>query len=265
MIVLRCSKCDKEIEVKQPLENQSVVCPHCGQLLGKGSGVRSKDREDTSGETMPPPEREAPGDTETKDFPFLEPARDGDELGWIGKYRVAKLLGKGGMAMVFWAEDTSLQRPVALKVMRPEQAQANLAPQRFRREARVMASLRNDHIVTVFEVWQEGSYPFLAMELLRGAPLDSWLRINRPTPTEILQLALQIARGLAAAHQAGMIHRDIKPSNIWVEEPVRRIKILDFGLARLFQESEHLTATTAVVGTPAYMAPEQADGQKVDE
>src|ERR1700730_18083622 len=101
MIVLRCSKCDKEIEVNHPLENQSVVCPHCGQLLAKGSGVRSKnDLDGTGGETMPPPERRGAIDTGTDDFPFLQPARDADELGWLGRYRVVKLLGKGGMAMV---------------------------------------------------------------------------------------------------------------------------------------------------------------------
>ena len=263
MIVLRCSKCDKEIEVSQPLENQSVVCPHCGQLLAKGSGVRSKDADYTTSETMPPPEQR--GAVETQSFPFLKPPQTADELGWIGRYRVMKLLGHGGMAMVFSAEDISLQRPVALKVMKPEQARGNLATQRFIREARAMAQLRNDHIVTIFEVSQEGNYPFLAMELLQGAPLDAWLIRNRPSTGQVLQLSLQIARGLAAAHQAGLIHRDIKPSNIWVEEPHLRVKILDFGLARQAQENSQLTHTGAVVGTPAYMAPEQADGQRVDE
>jgi ABC-type branched-subunit amino acid transport system substrate-binding protein/tRNA A-37 threonylcarbamoyl transferase component Bud32 len=265
MIVLRCSKCDKEIEVNEPLVNQTVVCPNCGQLLAKGSGVFSKDVEESTSVTMPPPEARGEVDTEADEFPFLEPARGGDELGWLGRYRVVKLLGRGGMAMVFLAEDTSLQREVALKVMKPEMARADLAPQRFLREARVMAKLHNDHVVTVFDVAEEGAYPFLCMELLRGAPLDAWLRKNPLRPAEILSLSLQIARGLAAAHQVGLIHRDIKPSNIWVEESIRRIKILDFGLAREAQENSQLTHTGAVVGTPAYMAPEQADGQKVDE
>jgi ABC-type branched-subunit amino acid transport system substrate-binding protein/DNA-directed RNA polymerase subunit RPC12/RpoP len=262
MVVLRCSKCDKEIEVSQPLENQTIVCPHCGQLLAKGSGVSSKDLEDNSGETLPPPGRKAAVDTQ--DLPFLKPPQTDDELGWMGRYRVKKLLGHGGMAMVFWAEDITLQRPVALKVMKPEQA-GDLASQRFLREAQSMAKVRNDHIVTIFEVSQEGNYPFLAMELLQGAPLDAWLIKNRPSPSQVVHLGLQIARGLAAAHHAGLIHRDIKPSNIWVEEPGRRVKILDFGLARQAQENSQLTHTGAVVGTPAYMAPEQADGQRVDE
>src|SRR5262249_3986750 len=201
MIVLRCSKCDREIEISAPLEKQTVVCPNCGQLLAKGSGVRSKDLELSNSETMPPPE--ARGAVDTDEFSFLEPARGDNELGWLGRYRVVELLGKGGMAIVFLAEDTSLQRPVALKVMKPELARAELAPQRFLREARGMAKLRNDHIVTIFEVAPEDSYPFLAMELLRGAPLDLWLKQHRPRPAEVVNLSLQIARGLAAAHQEG--------------------------------------------------------------
>src|SRR5262249_29582999 len=179
------------------------------------------------------------------------------------RYRVVKLLGMGGMAIVFSAEDITLQRLVALKVMRPELAQSELASQRFLREARAMAQLQNDHVVTVFEVGKEGSCPFLSMELLRGAPLDVWLRKNRPSPSQVLELGLQIARGLAAAHEKGLIHRDIKPSNIWVEEPSLRIKILDFGLARQAQEAAALTHAGGIVGTPAYMAPEQADGKPV--
>jgi serine/threonine protein kinase len=141
------------------------------------------------------------------------------------------------MAMVFVAEDIILQRPVALKVMSPDLVQSDVAhseraSQRFLREARAMARLRNDHIVTIFEVGQEGAYPFLAMELLRGEPLDAWLRKNQPTPDRVVQMGVQIAHALVAAHKAGLIHRDIKPANIWVEEPYGRVKVLDFGLAR---------------------------------
>src|SRR5262249_17221635 len=100
---------------------------------------------------------------------------------------------------------------------------------------------------------------------LHGEPLDLWLDNNRPGFDRVVQMGLQMARGLAAAHEAGLIHRDIKPSNIWVEKPTGRIKLLDFGLARQVQDSGVLTQTGAVVGTPVYMAPEQAEAEKVDE
>jgi ABC-type branched-subunit amino acid transport system substrate-binding protein/tRNA A-37 threonylcarbamoyl transferase component Bud32 len=266
MIVLHCSSCDTEIEVHEPVNYQTVVCPGCGGLLTKGPASTFTSPPGVVGGEPPPPSGQ-PADVESdfSDFRFLAPPRDGEEIGWLGRYRVLELLGKGGMALVFRAEDTFLQRQVALKVMKPDVAHAGLGNQRFLREARVIASLHNDHIVTIFEVGQEGAYPYLAMELLHGMPLDAWLKNNHPGPDEVVDLALQIARGLTAAHQPGLIHRDIKPSNIWVEEPGRRIKLLDFGLARQTQDASHLTHTGTVVGTPAYMAPEQADGQPVDE
>jgi serine/threonine protein kinase len=264
MIVLRCSQCDKEIEVGQPQANQTILCPHCGQVLAKGAGVSVKGVNQEVGDTLLAPEHEA-SDTDTEEFPFLKRSSAAGELGRLAHYKVLKLLGKGGMAVVFMAEDTKLQRRVALKLMRTELLKASLAAQRFMREAQVMARLQNDHVVTIFDVGQEGAYPFLAMELLRGEPLDSWLEKNRPNPDRVLHMSLQIARGLAAAHQAGLIHRDIKPANIWVEEPSGRIKVLDFGLARQVHDSGFLTHAGAVVGTPAYMAPEQADGHNVDE
>src|SRR5262249_50845699 len=120
MIVLRCSRCDREIEVGEPRARQTVLCPYCGQLLAKGSGIQSENRDEGGGETMLPPEQESAIDTDTDEFSFLKPGQDAKELGRLGHYKVLKLLGKGGMAIVFMAEDTILQRPVALKVMRPD-------------------------------------------------------------------------------------------------------------------------------------------------
>jgi ABC-type branched-subunit amino acid transport system substrate-binding protein/tRNA A-37 threonylcarbamoyl transferase component Bud32 len=263
MIVLRCSRCEKEIEIREPLANQTVLCPHCGELLAKGSD--GEELEVADQETRLPPGQGPSGDTDPEELSFLQPKQNPDELGRLSHYRVLKLLGKGGMAMVFMAEDTILQRLIALKVMKPELARADLAAQRFMREAQIMARLRNDHVVTIFEVGREGTSPFLAMELLHGETLDTWLKKNRPSFDRVLQMGLQIAHGVAAAHQSGLIHRDIKPANIWVEESTGRIKVLDFGLARQVRDSGVLTQTGAVVGTPAYMAPEQAEGENVDE
>jgi len=170
------------------------------------------------------------------------------------------------MGLVFLAEDPRLKRPVALKIMRPELAESGVARERFLREARVNANIRSDHIVAIHEVGQANDFPYIATELLSGKPLDVWLMEHaRPTAAQVVDLGLQIARGLDACHRAGVIHRDIKPANIWVEEPTNRIKLLDFGLARFGGADANLTQAGGVLGTPGYMAPEQAEGRLVDE
>jgi hypothetical protein len=196
---------------------------------------------------------------------FLAPAQGPNEIGRIAHYAVLKVLGKGGMGIVFKAEDQSLRRLVALKVMLPDLAQDELARQRFLREARAIAAVKNDHIVTIYEAEEDLGIPFLAMEFLEGCPLDKWLgQGNQPTVPEILRIGKEIARGLGAAHDRGLIHRDIKPGNIWLEAPAGRVKVLDFGLVRAVNEDLHLTKTGLIVGTPAYMAPEQASGDEID-
>jgi hypothetical protein len=193
---------------------------------------------------------------------FLSSPRAAGELGWLAHYRVQRLLGEGGMGMVFLAEDTLLSRPVALKVIRPEIADTPGIAQRFMREARATAAIKHDHIVTIYQVGQEGGMPFLAMEYLKGISLDEWLdRGRRPSVELVLRIGREIAAGLSAAHRRSLIHRDIKPANIWLEAPAGRVKILDFGMARSEREDVEITGTGAVVGTPAYMAPEQARGE----
>ncbi len=218
---------------------------------------------------------------------LLEPAISPEEMGWLGPYRVLKLLGRGGMGMVFLAEDSRLKRPVALKVMLPHLSQDSTVRQRFLREARATANIRDEHIVTIHEVGLINDIPYLAAEFLQGQTLEDWLtRGTQPAPNQILDLALQIARGLKAAHKAGVIHRDIKPANIWLEtrdegdrthvdkgpadstvilQPSAvHVKILDFGLAHTDEGDLALTKIGAVLGTPAYMAPEQSDGRPID-
>jgi serine/threonine protein kinase/class 3 adenylate cyclase/tetratricopeptide (TPR) repeat protein len=196
---------------------------------------------------------------------FLAPATGPDEIGWLAHYRVLKVLGRGGMGIVLHAEDTQLRRPVALKVIRPELGQSPLNRQRFLREARAMAQVKSDHVVTVHQVGQENDVCYLAMELLDGEPLDRWLeRTGRPPPGEAVRIGREIALALGAAHARGLVHRDVKPANVWLEAPARRVKLLDFGLARPLDAATHLTRSGIVVGTPAYLAPEQARGEAVD-
>jgi serine/threonine protein kinase len=223
-----------------------------------------------------------------KRYDFLAPAQGPGEIGRLGQYRVLKVLGAGGMGMVFQAEDTQLRRLVALKVMLPGTASSAAAHQRFLREAQAAAALDHDHIVHIYQVGKEGNVPFLAMQFLHGESLHSRLaREGRLGVAEIVRIGQEIADGLAAAHAHGLIHRDIKPANLWLEakdergmmnderktdyssfivhqSSLRRVKILDFGLARAAQSDVRLTATGAILGTPAYMAPEQARGDAVD-
>jgi serine/threonine protein kinase/Leucine-rich repeat (LRR) protein len=181
-------------------------------------------------------------------------------------FRIVKLLGQGGMGAVYLAEDTRLGRQVAIKTLKPELAANPTARERFLREARLAAALEHDHICPIYHVGEDNGIPYLAMPLLKGESLEELLRRRqRLAPVQVIRLGIQIAAGLAAAHEKGLIHRDIKPGNLWVE-PVGggRIKILDFGLARSIEADTCLTQAGAIVGTPSYMAPEQARGDKLD-
>ena len=195
---------------------------------------------------------------------FLGPPQAAGELGWLAHYRVLRLLGEGGMGLVFLAEDSLLSRPVALKVIRPEIADSPGIAERFTREARATAAIKHDHIVTIYQVGQENGIPFLAMEYLKGLSLAQWFdRGQCPSVELVLRIGREIAAGLSAAHRHSLIHRDIKPANIWLEAPSGRVKILDFGMARSEREDVEITRSGAVMGTPAYMAPEQARGELV--
>jgi serine/threonine protein kinase len=201
-------------------------------------------------------------------------AESENEIGRLNGFRILKLLGYGGMGGVFLAEDIKLSRRVALKLIRPEFAlQAGVAD-RFLREAKAVAAIHNQHIVTIFQVGQERGISFLAMELLQGETLDASLkREGQVSAAHVLSIGRQIAMGLAAAHDSGLIHRDIKPANVWLERgPLHEgdsnsfanVKLLDFGLARPLNDDEHMTQSGMIIGTPSYMAPEQADGDDVD-
>jgi WD40 repeat protein len=196
---------------------------------------------------------------------FLSAAERPDEIGRLGSYRILKILGHGGMGVVFLAEDPHLQRRVALKAMLPGMAASAGNRERFLREARAAAAIEHDHIVPIFQVGEHGGVPFIAMPFLKGQPLDGRLQDGQALPVEeTLRIGREAAEGLAAAHACGLIHRDIKPGNLWLEGDRGRVKILDFGLARTSGGSSQLTQQGAIIGTPAYMAPEQATGGELD-
>ena len=200
------------------------------------------------------------------DAPTFGPPAAPGELGRLGHYRVLRLLGRGGMGAIYLATDETLGREVALKVMLPEAAAVPAARERFLREARAAAGIEHDHVVAIHHVGEESGVPFIVMPLLRGETLaDRLKRDGHLTAAEALRVGREAALGLAAAHARGLVHRDVKPANIWLEAGTGRVKVLDFGLARPDDpERQHLTQTGTVMGTPAYMAPEQAAGDPVD-
>lgn len=218
-------------------------------------------------------EDESPGNAKTAgsdsdsadDISYLAPAQQSDEIGRLGDYRVLQILGRGGMGVVFRAEDPLLKRQVALKVMKPSIAASRSAKERFLREAQCTAAIEHDHIVHIYQVGEDRGVPFIAMPFLRGESLKTRLeREGRLPQSEVVRIGKEVAAGLAAAHDRGLIHRDIKPDNIWIEKKTGRARILDFGLVRSVSDDTELTQSGMVLGTPKYMAPEQAQGLNVD-
>jgi hypothetical protein len=182
-----------------------------------------------------------------------------------GRYRLERALGSGGMGQVFAGLDTKLGRRVAVKVVTLVHDPAHV--QRFEQEARAAGALEHPNLLSVYDLGEEQGVPFLVTELLEGRTLRGLVSAGPLEPEQVVGLALQLARGLGAAHARGVVHRDLKPENLFVTED-GRLKILDFGLAKLTSPSEDsaplpgLTATGAVFGTAGYLSPEQARGER---
>jgi WD40 repeat protein/tRNA A-37 threonylcarbamoyl transferase component Bud32 len=195
---------------------------------------------------------------------FLAPSRARGGLGRLDHYEVLEIVGRGTTGVVLRARDTKLLRIVAIKALAPRLAASATARQRFVREAQAAAAVRDDHVVAIHAVSDDGPVPYLVMEFVSGMTLQE--RINQTGPlelAEILRVGMQLAKGLVAAHAQGVIHRDIKPANILLENGVQRVKITDFGLAWI-ADGTPPTSGTLVAGTPAFMSPEQARGEPTD-
>jgi eukaryotic-like serine/threonine-protein kinase len=179
-----------------------------------------------------------------------------------GRYRTEEVLGRGGMASVYLARDGELDRAVAVKVLAEHLADTPGFRERFLREAKLAAQLSHPNIVQVFDVGEEAGRPFIVMECVEGSTLAEELKQRGPLDTaEVVDLALQICGGLEHAHAAGLVHRDIKPQNLLLR-PDGTVKIADFGIARA-AETTKLTQAGSVMGTAAYLSPEQALGEEV--
>lgn len=312
MVSFPCPTCSRTLELKEDQIGKRVRCPGCQKVvlvqlsavsspetitaLTAGQILPEKKTEPPTSESATLPPRVLPPKVQEPQWPedeganeltsFLAPAQQPDELGRLGNYRILKILGHGGMGVVFLAEDTQLFRKVAIKAMLPDLAASASGRRRFLLEARAAAGLEHEHIVPIHDIGEDRGVPFFVMPFLHGEMLDNQLTRPEPWPVPaILKIGQQVAAALAFAHDHGLLHRDIKPANIWLEQRLSEgssppeahekgsppgteihVRILDFGLARQVQaeEKDHLTKTGAILGTPGYMAPEQVNGEKPD-
>jgi len=198
------------------------------------------------------------------DLSYLTPSTKPNSLGTLAHYEILEVLGQGGFGAVLKAFDEKLHRQVAIKVLSRELAATSPPRKRFLREARSVASIKNENVIAIHSV-EEQPLPYFVMEFVDGATLQDRMDESGPLAvSEILHIGNQIASGLAAAHAVGLIHRDIKPANILLEKGiVQSVKITDFGLARTADDAS-MTQSGMIAGTPLYMAPEQAKGATLD-
>jgi eukaryotic-like serine/threonine-protein kinase len=195
---------------------------------------------------------------------FLQPSEKPGSLGRLAHYEVLEVLGNGGFGTVVKAFDKKLHRFVAIKLMSPLLAATAGPRKRFVREARSAAAVRHANVIAIYAV-EDQPIPYLVMDYIAGRTLQQKLDASGPLDLlDVLRIGRQIAAGLAAAHAIGLIHRDIKPANILLEHGVEHVKITDFGLARAADDAS-LTQSGFIAGTPMYMAPEQALGEKIDQ
>lgn len=186
------------------------------------------------------------------------------EIGTLGPYRIIREIGHGGMGVVYLAVDQRNGRDTALKIMLPKYDGDFEARRRFVRESRAASRIKSPHIVTIYEADEIDGMPYISMEYLQGISLEGSLKTRGSPPLdEILRIGREAATGLAEAHRLGLVHRDIKPENLWIEATSGRVKLLDFGIAKVMGgATTEITAAGSLLGTPSYMSPEQALAKK---
>jgi serine/threonine protein kinase len=248
---LNCPFCSAVIDLN---ENPVSACPSCGKKLHVpvkplqkklGTGVFQLDSP-----TPAPPSISDAGSTETS-------KQDNPQM--LGPYKIERHIGQGGMGFVYEALDTRLNRRVALKTIESGSEISEQIISRFRQEARNAAKLRHINIVSVHDVGRDHGFDYFTMDLIEGATLEKWRENSETTIRQLVVIVEKVARGLHYAHEQGILHRDVKPGNVMIDE-TGEPKIMDFGLARNTKDSSNLTLSGSVVGTPAYMAPEQTMG-----
>jgi serine/threonine protein kinase len=244
-----------------------MFCPNCGTSLADDAAFCASCGTAIPGRTSVAVAVTAAGVPPIDLTPGTESSADEKLLGMVkaelGRdYRIERELGRGGMAVVYKGVEIALERTVALKVVPPDNANAGQAAERFRREAKLAASLDHPNIIPVYRVGQAGPLHYMAMKFVEGRAVDAIIEQQGALPIPIVVAILRAsAMGLAFAHERKIIHRDIKPANILIDKD-GRVMVSDFGIARALEEVS-MTASGMMIGTPYYMSPEQCGGQKV--
>ncbi len=267
------SACGGDVELRQRVERllkshdnpgsflREPIVPTTGGSHGEATQALEPGASVPTNAGKTPSER---NQTLHEDLDYLNPSSRADAIGRIEHYHVLQVIGKGGFGTVLKAFDEKLHRVVAIKVLSPELSASGTARQRFIREARTAAAVSHEHVVTIHAVGEEHRPPYLVMQLIDGVTLQEKLdKVGMLSLRQTLRIGLQTAEGLAAAHKQGLVHRDIKPANILLENGVERVKITDFGLAKIADDAT-VTQSGVVAGTPMYMSPEQANGEPLD-
>lgn len=254
---LTCGQCLKVIEFSGAAPS---FCGYCGKPLAAPTPVTTG--YDAEAATLPPREVDPlaetlPPDGSASPLPGSDPQS-------VGKYRLLRLLGSGGMGRVYEAEHGDSGQRVALKLIAAEFARARDAVERFRQEGRLASGIGHPRCVFVLEADEDAGRPFIAMELMPGSTLQELVQRDGPLPVaQAIRRILDVIDGLREAHRLGVIHRDVKPSNCFIESS-GRVKIGDFGLSKSLIADANLTRTGTFLGTPLYASPEQVRGEQVD-
>ncbi len=198
-----------------------------------------------------------------EDVPFESPTHP-EMLGRVDGFSIEQMIGRGGMGVVYKGFDAELNRPVAIKFLAPHLSVSGVARKRFAREAQAAAAVVHPNVVPIYSIGTSKKRPYIVMALVSGRSLQKHVEETGPLSAEdVVRIAQQIASGLSAAHEQGLVHRDIKPANILLEKDVSRVLITDFGLARAADDAG-LTQSGWLAGTPHYMSPEQSKGEEID-
>jgi eukaryotic-like serine/threonine-protein kinase len=257
-----CGGCLRSVEVSSgTAENGTNRCPFCGGLIDSHSSQIQSPGEDGEVSTVTSP----PALTDVGQTIDWVKTWERGSLGSLGRFQLRERLGDGGFGQVFRAYDPRLDRDVAVKVLKQPNPSERVM-ERFFREARAVARLDHSNIVSVHDAGFDDGRCWVAYQLVGGRPLWWYRDHHRMDPTTIARVVADLADALDHSHQRGVVHRDLKPANVLIDDRGRP-RLIDFGLARRFDFESDLTREGAVVGTPAYMSPEQALGQsrKVDE